>query len=479
MAPRGADASERSTGIRRSPLYPAKNPVVATVTKSGPSTTGVTQPPIQQPGFNINPSASTAQTIRASDAYGANNYTTPWADAKAVALAISNAATGKPSAFQTGVNGFGSFGGSGAAAGPKYGDLTDRMKLTETGRQFDISNASDNRQFDVTTAAAKAQNDITNALNQAQFDLQVATTAQGRADAKAKYDALKNYYDSGEWKSGYDKLNTILTDQYNTGVTGLQGTYDRSQENLNAGYDLAKGLTDQGYSALQNYLQQNPNNAFAGLQQQVQTVGNPMEQFLGAYGVSNTPVQAQVGAEQLAGQQGAGAFNTLADILNRNSQQSDSSRMAEMQMAQTMANAGLGANRANYQARNAEAQAQALAQLQQQLAQNQFGVQQNQIAAGQGLYGQILDATIAPSPATVAPTTVAPTTVAPTTVAPTTVGGGGDNNISNRMEYNPGPVSGIDESTRVPEVTPDILEALRRSLAGLGAGFGQGFLTRQ
>ena len=97
MAPRGADASERSTGIRRSPLYPAKNPVVATVTKSGPSTTGVTQPPIQQPGFNINPSASVGQTIRGSDAYGAKNYSTPNADAATEAERLYQLTLQKPS----------------------------------------------------------------------------------------------------------------------------------------------------------------------------------------------------------------------------------------------------------------------------------------------------------------------------------------------------------------------------------------------
>jgi len=228
---------------------------------------------------------------------------------------------------------------------------------------------------------------------------------------------------------------------------------------------LAQGLTDQGYATLQNYLQQNPNNAYAGLQQQVQSVANPMEQFLSAYGVSGQPVQAQVAAEQLAGQQGAGAFNTLADILNRNSQQSNSSRMAEMQMAQTMANAGLGANRANYQARNAEAQAQALAQLQQQLAQNQFGVQQNQMQAGDAALQAILNAT---------------GDFGNGVPATGGIGNGGTGNggtvYNDLVERNPGPVSGIDESTRVPEVTPDILEALQRSLAGMN--FGQGFLTR-
>jgi len=352
----------RSTGVKTSPIYPSKNPVVAT--NSGPSTTGVTQPPMQQSGFNINPNASVGQTIRASDVYGANNYTTPWADAKAAAKAISDAALGQPSAFQSGVSGVGS-SGSGTAT-PNWHMATI---------------AEDKRQFDLTTQ-----------MNQAKFDAEQAQTAQGRADAQAKYKALQDYYNSGNWKSGYDQLNNIATDQYNTGVQGVQGTYDRAQANLGAGYDMAQGITDQGYSALQNYLQQNPNNAYAGLQQQVQPVVNPMEQFLGAYGVSNQPVQAQVAAEQLAGQQGAGAFNSLADILNRTAQQSNNSRMAEMQMGQTMANSGLGAQRANYQAQNAQAQAQALAQLQQQLSGQQFGIQQNQMQAGQDIYNQILAA---------------------------------------------------------------------------------------
>jgi hypothetical protein len=406
-----ADSYEKSPGLKKSALkygpY-SKNPVVATVTKSGPSTTGAVQAP--KATFNINPSASNAQTIRGSDVYGANNYTTPWADARAAAKAISDAALAQSTGFQSGVGGIGGSGGSGSA-GPKYSDRTDRMKVEESTRQFDI----------------------TNALDQAQFDFSKATTAQGRADAKAKFDALKNYYDTGGYKTGFDELNNIAVGQYNTGVEGLQGTYDRSQANLGAGYDMAQGLTDQGYTALQNYLQQNPNNAYAGLQQQVQTVANPMEQFLSAYGVSGEPVQAQVAAEQLAGQQGAGAFNSLADILNRTAQQSDASRMAEMQMGRTMANSGLSANRANYQAQNAQAQAQALAQLQQQLSGQQFGIQQNQMQAGQDIYNQILAAT-------------------------------GD--------------YGKPAEEASTGLSPDVLAELQRSLAGLGAGFGQGFLTR-
>jgi len=426
----GADAYDKSPGLRKSAL------------KYGPYSTNKVVATTADPTMYVRGNASNTQEIRRSEAADAAKVARDGVQPGAntiLAKEIADKALAEKNAF---TNAFTGLGGSNGSSGPKYSDRTDRMKVEENARQFGIS-----------TAAEKTQNDIVNGLNQAQFDLQKATTAQGRADAKAKYDALKSYYDSGDWQTGYDKLNTMLTDNYNTGVTGLQGTYDRSQQNLNAGYDLAQGLTDQGYSALQNYLQQNPNNAFAGLQQQVQTVGNPMEQFLGAYGVSNQPVQQQVAAEQLAGQQGAGAFNTLADILNRNSQQSDNSRMAEMQMAQTMANSGLGANRANYQAQNAQAQAQALAQLQQQLAQNQFGVQQNQMQAGDAARQAILAAT--GDFGTGVPAT-----------------GGNTEPIMNLPNfnpgaYNPGVASGIDESTRVPEVTPDILEALRKSLGGM------------
>jgi len=355
MAARGADATDRSLGIKKSPIF--SKPVVAKVA---------------DPTLYVRGNATNQQEMRRADAADAalnkqRGYV-QMVPSAAQAEAEALAALEKETAFkQSLINN----NGSGTAAGPKYSDRTDRMKVEETKRQFDI----------------------TNALDQAQFDFSKATTAQGRADAQARYNALQDYYNSGGYKTGYDELNNIATGQYNTGVQGLQGTYDRSQANIGAGYDLAQGLTDQGYNALQNYLQQNPNNAYAGLQQQVQPVANPMEQFLGAYGVSNQPVQAQVAAEQLAGQQGAGAFNSLADILNRAAQQSDASRMAEMQMARTLAGSGLGAQRANYQAQNSQAQAQALAQLQQALSGQQFGIQQNQMQAGQDIYNQLLAAT--------------------------------------------------------------------------------------
>jgi hypothetical protein len=344
-----ADSYQTSVGVKKSPIY-----------------TRVTDPDRYMRGNSTN-----TQEMRKADAADkiiADRYGVLKTDLNTPAQIVADEALEEPNPFTAAMR---NLNNSGSGSGPKYSDRTDRMKIEEDARQFGI----------------------TSGLNQSKWDAEQAQGVQSRADAQARLEAMQNYYDTGGYKTGYDELNNIATGQYDTGVQDVQGIYDRSQENLGAGFDMAQGLTNKGYASLQNYLQQNPNNAFAGLQQQVQPVANPMQQFLSAYGVDNAPVQAQVGAEQLAGQQGAGAFNTLADILNRNSQQSDASRMAEMQMGQTMANSGLGAQRANYQAQNARAQAQALAQLKQQLQQQQFGIQQNQMQAGQDIYNQILAAT--------------------------------------------------------------------------------------
>jgi len=243
MAQRGADASERSPGIRRSPVYKKDKKVVATVA---------------DPTMYTRTDSSNQQEMRRADAADAAKVArdgvikVPAMTNTVVSDAV-NTALNKPNAF---TNAFGGSGGGASGAG-------------------------------------------------------------------------------------------------GAGGANWQSMYNTAQKNLNAGFDDATSLTNQGYAALQSYLQQNANNPYAGFTQQVQPVANPMEQFLSSYGVSNDPVQAQVKAEQFAGEQGAGAFNSLVDILSRSAQGSNASRLAEMQMGQTMAGSNLGADRANYQAQNA------------------------------------------------------------------------------------------------------------------------------
>jgi hypothetical protein len=108
---------------------------------------------------------------------------------------------------------------------------------------------------------------------------------------------------------------------------------------------------------------------------QVGSAPDALSNYLSAYGVSDAPVQGQIQADQLQAQQGAGNFQNLTDVLSGVAQQGAASRGAESQMAQLMFDTGLGQDRAGYQSQAENAQAQALAALQQAMFQSRFGVE--------------------------------------------------------------------------------------------------------
>ena len=199
----------------------------------------------------------------------------------------------------------------------------------------------------------------------------------GRARDARITSGLENYYQGGkgQFNTGFDKLLGMITDQGKISNDGITDAYGRAINNIGEGYDAASGLGTSGFNALNAYLQANPNNPYAGMQAQVGSAPDAMSQYLSAYGVSDTPVQGQIQADQLQAQQGAGNFQNLIDVLGGVAQQGASSRGAESQMAQLMFNTGLGQERAGYTSQAENAQAQALAALQQQMFQSRFGVE--------------------------------------------------------------------------------------------------------
>jgi hypothetical protein len=237
------------------------------------------------------------------------------------------------------------------------------------------------------------------------------------AEAKAVRDrALQGMIDqisTGSYRGNIDDLLKSISDMETTGVGNINDIYDTAtgniqdiystgMGNIGQGYGTAQGLMDTGYGALQSYLQQNQNNPYAGLSAQMPAVTNPMEDYLNAYGAMSPDVAGQMQAEQLAGQQSAGAFQSLIDVLGANAKSNDLSRLAEAQMARTMGTTGLGAQRAAYESELAKrkaasgfeagnAQQQALAALRQQIAQSKLEQEQ---AAG-GRKQSIIDAIIA------------------------------------------------------------------------------------
>ena len=232
-----------------------------------------------------------------------------------------------------------------------------------------------------------------------------------------------NYYDGGKgrFNTGFDKLLGMITDQGKVSGDAVSGAYGRAMTGINEGYDAARGLGDSGYNALNAYLQANPNNPYANMQASVGSSPDAMSDYLNAYGVSDQPVRGQIQADQLQAQQGAGNYQNLIDVLSGVAQSGASSRGAESAMGQNLFNTGLGQERAGYRSQAENAQAAALAQLQQQMFQSRFGVEgdrnnlsnqlaQTVIAAGGNVDG----------PTTTTPTTTTPTTTTPTTTTPTT-----------------------------------------------------------
>lgn len=212
--------------------------------------------------------------------------------------------------------------------------------------------------------------------------------------AKARQDALQGMIGqitSGSYRGNIDDLIAQIEGMGTTGKQNIGNIYDTAIGNIGAGYDTAQGLMDTGYGALQAYLQQNQNNPYAGLSAQMPAVTNPMEGYLDAYGAMSPDIAAQIQAEQFAGQQGAGAFQNLINVLSANARQNDLSRLAEAQMARTMGTTGLGAQRAAYTTQAENARSQSLASLAQQIAQSKFEQEQ---AAG-GRKQSIIDAIIA------------------------------------------------------------------------------------
>lgn len=201
---------------------------------------------------------------------------------------------------------------------------------------------------------------------------------------------MQNQLATKGYRSNVDAILDMLSKSQTTQEGSIKGIFDKAISGIGEGYNEASTLMGQGYDILDQYLKDNPNDPYAGLRAQLAPVQNPMEQFLSAYGVSSPEVQAQVAAEQLAGQQGAGAFNTLADLLSKASQQADKSRALEALMARRGGVAGLGQQKAALASQAEVGQAQALAQLQQQIAQAKLEQEMSAENARQDLINRII-----------------------------------------------------------------------------------------
>ena len=199
----------------------------------------------------------------------------------------------------------------------------------------------------------------------------------GRARDAKILGGFQNYYSGGkgDFNTGFDKLLGMITDQGKVSQQGVNDAYANATKNINEGYDAASMVGTRGFDALNAYLAANKNNPYAGMTTETGIAPDALTSYLRAYGVSDQPVQGQIAADQMQANQGAANFGNLANILGAIAEQADTSRSAESQMAQLLFNTGLGQDQAGYKSQASNAQAQALAALQQAMFQSRFGVE--------------------------------------------------------------------------------------------------------
>ena len=268
---------------------------------------------------------------------------------------------GDPNAIWRQAMGLG-LGSSGS--GPSSSDTLARDKFNYDKRQDALTRAT--------------------ALEELQF-------ARGR-DARIA-GGYSDFYDGGQgqYNQGFGNLLSKITDQGAISGGDIGKAYTRAITGINEGYDSAQGVGDAGFRALNTYLGANPNNPYANMRAQVGSAPDAMSQYLGAYGVSDMPVQGQIRADELQSQQDAGNFQNLIDVLSGVAQQGAASRGAESQMAQNFFNTTLGQDRAGYRGQAENAQATALAALQQRIFDSQFSVEQDRNSLANQLAEKILD----------------------------------------------------------------------------------------
>jgi hypothetical protein len=239
-----------------------------------------------------------------------------------------------------------------------------------------------------------------NALEWLKYQNELASATEQKKINAAKYKAMQDYYNTGDWRNMYDTLGGNLDTMQTQGQSQIKGVYDAALGNIGAGYADASRMTQQGYDALNKYLGQNSANPFAGASFTPTTVQDNSQQFMQAYGLDSPEVAQQAATENAYNQAGAGAMNSVYDLLNRAAQASQQSRLSEAQMGQNFANQTLGSSRAAYQAMAAKAQQDQLNELMNTISQQRFNLNQAEGEKGNTLQEELIRLTGVADPET-------------------------------------------------------------------------------
>jgi len=233
------------------------------------------------------------------------------------------------------------------------------------------------------------------------LDLEIAKYNQQQAlDAAAlqrkglgAQEALKFYQSQlGNVAGGTipEALATTLDEQKQAREDFANTTYGNLLSRLGTRYTEAGNLTNEGFNALQTYLQNAPQNAFATAPRAVATpAANDIAQYMQSQGVDAARVQPGLLAAQAAAQGGAANYNNLLTTLAATSNQAQQSRLNEQAMAQRLAQATLTAQKAAQEGALDQAKIAQLNAIQEQYTASRLQLQRDSIARENALQDAI------------------------------------------------------------------------------------------
>lgn len=218
-----------------------------------------------------------------------------------------------------------------------------------------------------------------------QQEQDAAKLAREQAAQAAQIAALKNLYDTG---AGYDLKGALgdiagietqsqnaINDQLAQSLRGLTEGYQGTDTMMGAA-----PLTEQAYSNLSDYLNQQTSNPFAGVQVQTPQATNDFQALLESQGALSPNVQAYLQGVNTSLAGGAANFQNLLSTLAALETSGQASRRSEAKTAGTMAKTNLAQSRAAMEAQLRSQANQSLTQLALQMAQERMQAKQQDAA---------------------------------------------------------------------------------------------------
>ena len=263
----------------------------------------------------------------------------------------------------------------------QYNPISSLLNAITNQKEYELAKAKQDAELAATTAATtRAQTGATTQLAALQDLLGDTAVPESISTAIGKYGKTAGEAIAGQYANLVNALNDLYYGQ------------GGSLETPNA--TSALGMTNAGFTALREYLAENPANAYALASQRVGTPApvavNDLAQYMAGQGVSQEGVTPTIQALNAAAQGGAENYQNLLNTLAAQETAGTQSRAREIELANLLARTGLGAEYTRQRGALTNQQLAALTQIAQTQAAQRLQAERDAEARRQAIQDAIL-----------------------------------------------------------------------------------------